>query len=335
MKKHLYILLCCVLSLNVFTACSDDDDDKCTIVNPNLQEFTLTRLENTNTTISFRVTPKMEEHPYICVYVDKKIIDRVPKYDLVDYLMSDLKKQAERKEVSFGEYLASIALTGEQELQAEGLMPGGLYEVVAFGISGEMAADKPATLFMQTALVEKVDFDLNVKVTESTPDFTKISITPSNEEKSYFFGLMEKSNYDNLSQSYSNGSLLMALFAETYEAMLWERADEDGYVTQEDIDEVIEEIFYEGSIGLKISGPVQGTEIVWLSGVFEVVATDEGDKIVLASDVQKGEFTFGLDVAPEAENSSSAEKKIKLGGETWSEGGLYLPVAHPAKRVLK
>lgn len=333
MKKQLYILLLCVLSLNLFTACSDDDEGKCTLVDPNLQELTLERLGNTTSTIAFGVTPKMEDQPYICLYIDKKIIDRVPKYDLVDYLMSDLKKQAEREGTPFGEYLASISLTGTQQLQADGLMPGSLYEVVAFGISEEMAADQASCLFMQTALVDKVDCIFGVKVTESTSEFTKFSVTPSLEEESYFFGMVTKEVYDQLSQSYSKGSIFMALFSEQYEEMLMERADEDGYVTEEDIAAVIEEIFWEGSVGLRLSNLEPGTDIVWLAAVFKEVETAEGNQLVVASDIADGTLTFGLDVAPEGDDNVSNAQKIKLGGKTWGSKP-YIPMAHPVTQRI-
>lgn len=330
MKNKLYILLLCLLSLHIFTACSDDAEigNNGILFDPNQQELTLNRLGATTSSISFGVEASDAEKPYICLYVDKKIIERIPQYDLVDYLMSDLQKQAEREGTPFADYLQSISFTGNQQLQVSDLTPGSMYEIVAFGISGIKAADKAACLYMKTLLVDHMDYNFTFTVNEQAPDHVIFTFTPQDDKESYFLGSMLKSVYDEMLQSYSQSSIFMALFTETYQEILLSYADEDGYVTEEDIAKAIEEVFYEGEVSLKVSGLEPGTELVWMAAVFKEVKTDEGEQLVVASDIFQGEYST---VPAEAAVQVLEANRFAPKDMDWTRKP-YIPIARQIKR---
>lgn len=328
MKKSIYLLMLCICSLSILTGCSDDDDNAIRFAyDPNQQSLTLQRLEVTSSTFTFEVEATDAEIPYLCLYVDRKVIDRLSRNQLAAYLMDDLKRTAEEEGIPFEEYLASISFKGSQTLKIENLPCGSLYEVVAFAYCGAKAADRAECLYFQTRYADPVDCTFRMDITEQASDHVRFTIVPSDNNVSYYFCTLLKNYYEYYLQSYTRESLFMALFSEDYIARLKEKADPWGYVTQQDIDEVIDEIFFEGPVSLMVSGVPPSTELVWMAAGFAVVTTDEGQQMVLITDVTAGEY--GTTAADEATTrwSTTGHKLVP-----WEHKPLS--VSHPVtKRV--
>ena len=74
-------------------------------------------------------------------------------------------------------------------------MPGKIYELVAFAVSGTRIADKAEYLFFQTLKADPVEcsFDVNIE-----PDVTTAiaNISPSNKEVNWFCAGLTKDVYD-------------------------------------------------------------------------------------------------------------------------------------------
>lgn len=111
MKQKIFIALYCLLSVFVITACSDDDEN-IRPVDPDELLFKVTELEASTTSYTFQIDVSSNRIPYLCLYVDKEVIDKIPRPELHNYLMEDLKKQAEAKGVAFEEYLGTISHRG-------------------------------------------------------------------------------------------------------------------------------------------------------------------------------------------------------------------------------
>lgn len=143
MKQKIFIALYCLLSVFVITACSDDDEN-IRPVDPDELLFKVTELEASTTSYTFQIDVSSNRIPYLCLYVDKEVIDKIPRPELHNYLMEDLKKQAEAKGVAFEEYLGTIShRVSISKHTISNLLAGKMYELVLFGINGTEAAKKP------------------------------------------------------------------------------------------------------------------------------------------------------------------------------------------------
>lgn len=186
MKVKDLISLFSLLAVFLFTACSDDDDNTCSYLDLSKQVLTLTGGEATTSTYSFGVKASDATIPYLCLYVDKKTVDNVAKGELPNYLMNDLKKQAEAKGTPFEQYVASLTYTGDQSnLKVENLLPGRIYELVVFAVDGTRAADKAEYLFFQTNMAEQVNCTFDVEAVPST-DGAQLIVNPSDKEQDYY-----------------------------------------------------------------------------------------------------------------------------------------------------
>lgn len=165
MKVKDLISLFSLLAVFLFAACSDDDDKCCSYVDLSKQVLTLTEGEATTSTFTFSVKASDATIPYLCLYVDKNVVDNVAKGELPNYLMNELKKEAESKGTPFEQYVASLTYTGDQSnLKIDNLLPGRIYELVVFAVDGTRTADKAEYLFFQTMKTEHIDCTFDVVV---------------------------------------------------------------------------------------------------------------------------------------------------------------------------
>lgn len=290
-KKILYSLLSLVLCC--LAGCSDDETPVGDLLpDPNKQVLTLTEVSATASSFTFNVKASDPEIPYLCLYVDKNTIDQVPKGELPAYLMDDLKKQAESKGMSFESYLASIAVKGDLENQKiEGLLPGRIYELVAFGISGTRTADVAQYLFFQTLLADPIECTFDVEV---TPDIqsAQFDVVPSNKEVNYYFGILAKNNYDLVKSTYgwSDEDILIELFNQNLEYVLSQLLPQGGSLTPEIIEQALSMLMFSGDTKLQSSGLTANTEYVWMAAAFKLVETDGDQELVMVSGASAGNF---------------------------------------------
>lgn len=295
MKINNLFPLFSLLLLFAFAACNDDDTSTSSYLDLTKQVLTLTEGEATTSTYTFSVEASDATIPYLCLYADKATIDQVPKGELPAYLMEDLRKQAEAKGTPFEQYIASLAQKGSQkDLKVSNLLPGRIYELVVFAVDGTRTADKAEYLFFQTMKTDHVEctFDVNVVPEELQAQSAVFDIKPSNKEVKWYFSGISKSGYDNAiaSGSYDDGSILMALLEQELQSIFVQLVPEGGQLTDEIVEQALGMVLHTGDLGLKFTGLSANTDYYWMAGAFTIVSTDDGNEVVLCSDVSKDGF---------------------------------------------
>lgn len=295
MKVKDLISLFSLLAVFLFTACSDDDDNTCSYLDLSKQVLTLTGGEATTSTYSFGVKASDATIPYLCLYVDKKTVDNVAKGELPNYLMNDLKKQAEAKGTPFEQYVASLTYTGDQSnLKVENLLPGRIYELVVFAVDGTRAADKAEYLFFQTMKTEHIDCTFDVVVVPEMLDAQSavFDIKPSDKNVKWYFSGISKSSYEGAiaSGNYDDESIVITLLEQELQSIFIQLVPEGGQLTDDIVEQALDMVLHTGDVGLKFTGLNANTEYKWMAAAFKIVSTDDGDEVVLCSDVSKGDF---------------------------------------------
>lgn len=112
MKKLLYTLMLGVAGIASLCACSDSDSVDAPLGDVNSQKLSITAVETTSTSFTFSVEAKDPDIPYVCLYADKATIDAVPKGDLPQFLMDQLKAQAKSQGKIAADYIAEISVYG-------------------------------------------------------------------------------------------------------------------------------------------------------------------------------------------------------------------------------
>ena len=295
MKVKDLISLFSLLAVFLFTACSDDDDNTCSYLDLSKQVLTLTGGEATTSTYSFGVKASDATIPYLCLYVDKKTVDNVAKGELPNYLMNDLKKQAEAKGTPFEQYVASLTYIGDQSnLKVENLLPGRIYELVVFAVDGTRAADKAEYLFFQTMKTEHIDCTFDVVVVPEMLDAQSavFDIKPSDKNVKWYFSGISKSSYEGAiaSGNYDDESIVITLLEQELQSIFIQLVPEGGQLTDDIVEQALDMVLHTGDVGLKFTGLNANTEYKWMAAAFKIVSTDDGDEVVLCSDVSKGDF---------------------------------------------
>lgn len=253
MKQKIFIALYCLLSVFVITACSDDDEN-IRPVDPDELLFKVTELEASTTSYTFQIDVSSNRIPYLCLYVDKEVIDKIPRPELHNYLMEDLKKQAEAKGVAFEEYLGTISHRGSiSKHTISNLLAGKMYELVLFGINGTEAAKKPHCHYFQTWKVDPIscNFDVQVDVSGKNPI---IDVKPENKETQWYCCVIDRPTFDAAkAQGMNEALILQSYFSQELDYYLGMMAP-DGNVTQEILDEVLAMLLRTGDQQLELSG---------------------------------------------------------------------------------
>lgn len=318
MKKILYTL-CCVLITFVFTSCSEDNDKNGETFNPDDQDLTIVQGEVTSTTFSFDVQAKEADIPYLCLYVDKNTIDRVPKGELPDYLMAELKLQAEEKGIKYQDYIASLAVTGNLTGKViEGLLPGRIYELVAFAVSGTKIASRAEFLFFETLTVDLVECTFSVDANvDSYP--AELVVMPTNKEVDFYFNLMKKTDFDAYTESgYTVDDIVGALFQNDFNKVIAQVAP-DGQLSAEELRELQKRLFHKGETTYRVVGLVPETEYVWMAVAFGVAEIEDTYSIATASAVSSGTFVS----APKPGNEMEFDIEVK----SIQPGNIWLSIA--------
>lgn len=315
----LFAYTCSLILACMFNACSDDDNPVVPDI-PQGLELTLTPLDVTVSTFDFEVEANREDISYVCLYVPRSIIDRVPKYDLPDYLMDDLRKQAEQQGKPFAQYLSEISYQGNQEFHLESLMRGTLYEIVAFAVKDEWKADEAEYLFFHTLKATPTDCTFRVEADEEPNVFT---VTPSDKNVKYYLAVMSRTDYEtNVANGFDDTSIVFSLMNMQIEAG-YNEAYEDGILTDKEAQEVIDGLFWQGDQRLR-GDFLPDTEYRWFAAAFDQFEWE----LILTSEVQSGYFV------PNA--STGADTRMQsLPATPWRSQplGEYLPVARPCKAV--
>ena len=290
MKTRIYLATLLMSAAALFAGCSDDDKVQAD-PDPNVQQLELTSVETTASSFTVDVKAKDAEMPYICVNVSKKVIDRVERAHLAEYIMDDMRRVAREEGVSFNEYLRKYLRRGSQTVKVENLLPGSTYEMVAFGVGSEnRIADNISYLYFRTLNADNTGCTFTVDKAGETQTGMKLEVVPSIRELPYYFVCIAKADYDSFKDTLTDAEMLALLFNDEYNERLLRLADEWGYITQDDIEQVISEIFKHGTVTVDMEGAVPGLEVKWLAASYARVTTEEGDRLVISSDVSSGDI---------------------------------------------
>lgn len=277
------LLFCCLGS------CSDEQKE---LIGVDIVEqydvgFEIKEGDVTSTTYSFEVIPSDKHARYVCLYVDKNVIDKVPKQELPAFLVKELHKYAESNNKSWADYLASISLVGDSKRKLDNLLPGNMYELVVFGIKGEQLSRSASYRFFETLKADNVSmtFDVKVALDPEKPTSASVSVKPSMADYKWYFCSFPESSYRRIKESgMTDRQIAYSFLQEELRNTLPPQASEA------DIKRFIENRFYENERTLSVGGRAikADTEYVYLLTALHVT---EGYEVVFTSETTVGSFT--------------------------------------------
>ncbi len=254
---------------------------------PYQMSFEITDGGRTSTSYTFDVKPSEADLPYLCLYVDKAVIDKVPKHELPTFLTSELKKSAQAAGKTWEAFLASSAVKGNTTKTITGLLPGNLYELVVFGVKDNKLARNASFHFFETLKADPVNMTFAVEIKNITTTGASIAVTPSIEDYKWYFCSFTKAQYDKLVTAGMNDSQMVSAFlGQTIQN--WLRYNPEP--TAEQLEQFVQAQFHVGAQTLTVGGPFSGqadTEYVFLMTSVFVTPSYE---IVFTSEASKGEF---------------------------------------------
>lgn len=292
------------------------------IVDPYEVSFEIKDAGLTSTSYTFEVTPSSAEAPYVCLYVNKSVIDRIPKHELPTFLVSELKKNAEANNKTYASYLNEIIVKGKQQKTISGLQPGNMYELVVFGIKGEQLSREAGFRFFETLKADPIEMTFIVTNSEITATRVKLEVKPSKDNVKWYFCSFTKTQYDRLKeQGLSDTEIITAYLEQEAREYLRGQATPSEEVIQAFIDQK----FFVGDRTLTISGTKADTNYVYLlSGV----AITEKKDIIFISDVQLGTF----DTPAVAKRATTFELRVDQITQTTAQ--LHVVPSDPTERYV-
>lgn len=305
-----------LLLIGALWSCQKDKQEPLGIEldDPYQMSFEITDSGVTSTSYTFNVKPSSADVPYLCLYVDKAVIDKVPKHELPTFLMSELKKSAQVAGKTWDDFLAGSAVKGNTTKTLKGLLPGNLYELVVFGVKDNKLSQNTTFHFFQTLKADPVDIKFDTKVKDITFTSATIDVTPSIKNVKWYFCSFTKAQYDKLQAAGMNNlSMVSTFLGQTIREWLKYNPEP----TPEQLQGFIGKQFQEGDKSMTLGGPnfQANTDYVFLISAVHVTPSYE---VVFISDATKGEFTtaqvpqkdttFELKVEP----SSSTRGTLKI-----------------------
>lgn len=300
MKKSLSLSLFSFLLMIFLFGCTEEETiESSQGVNPNSQVLTITENGITSSTFTFSVKASDSNIPYLVLYVDKATIDKVAKSDLPTYLMSELQSQASSLGKTFEAHLDSISVKGDlTEKKITKLLPGQIYELVAFAYSGTRPATKAETLFFQTLKVDPIECNFNTTINDIQAHEVNMTVAPSLEDKEWFITAVYEEDYQKYTNEYSftNEYIIQSIFAQTYENVLAQLAEGDiNNVTDALINEALNQLLFKGKQNIKLSNLVSERNFVYLIAAYDRALIDNITEPVLLSNATTGSFSTPKD----------------------------------------
>lgn len=309
--------LACILN-----ACSKDDK----IVIPEIpqdMEFSFTPYDVTISTFDFDLKVSNQDASYVCLYVPRTIIDRVPKHELPDFLMEDLQKQADVAGKPFAQYLAEISHKGDKEFHLNGLMRGTLYELVTFTINKEWKSERADFFFFHTLKVTPTDCKFEVIDDEKANTF---NVIPSDKNAKWYLTMLAKEFYEELIEyGYDDTRILYELINSDIEDG-YNEAYEDGLLTDKEAQDVIDGLFFQSDVRLTFNNALpEDSEFRWILAAFDQFEWD----LIPVSEIQSGYVKIN---ATDTESSLESRSYSNMPAISWkATTKRYMPIAHPAK----
>lgn len=289
MKRLSTFWLTTLLLLGALASCADETKE---IVGVDIVEDYDIRFEIkdetlTSTTYSFEIIPTDKQTPYVCLYVDKSVIDKVPKQDLPSFLLGELQKNASASSKTWDEYLASISLKGDAKRTITNLLPGNIYELVVFGVRGGQLSRQATYQFFETLKADNVDMTFEVQVDASRPTKAVLDVKPSLKEVKWYLCSFPKATYERVKASgMSDEQIALSYLGEEIRSFFQFNPN----ATPEAIDAFINSKFFTGDQEITIQGRSMkaDTEYVYLIIAAHITASKE---VVFISQATRGEYT--------------------------------------------
>lgn len=273
----------CALSM-VCTACNNDDEDSTpeqpeTGVKTSELKLNITKTKTTATTCSFTITASDGNVPYLYFLVEQDEFAGLSRDRLVKKLLRNLRQEASESGQDFTSYLSQKMTKGNYTGTLTNLTPGGVYEVIAFPVTGTEVSGDVSILYFQTAFADLKECTFTVSGAWTDKGYT-LSVQPSDTTIVYYFALLTKEKYDDYKKTYSDESLLTGLLGSTINSQNPSSA--------EDIQKYFNAFVYKGNKKLLYSTVQPGMNLMWISG--GVGLAEDNTKIVNTTNVSAEEI---------------------------------------------
>lgn len=289
---YLFAIMLMASMALLLTACDTPEPEPTPEPQPEPKELTfeVEITDVTKSTVSYTVTPSLNDADYMVVLVDESYIDNVGVGDaLTTSILEQLRNIATTGGMTFDDYMTDVKCRGEISKSMGNLAHNSDYSLVIFGVDAAAswaATTEPLCVPFTTEDIEKsaCTFEITAEVSGTKAE---ISVVPSDKNVLHHLIVVTKSGYDAYTDpageyKLNDASLYAALFQQ-----------ELGYYAT--LEEAVEELTIVGDAKYSISGLNADTEYVCLvAGLLY-----EGGQLYIVTDIATETFTSEQ---PEASN---------------------------------
>ena len=258
-KMYLFATMLMASMALLFTACDTPEPEPEPKPEPKELTFEAEITEVTKSTVSYTVTPSLNDADYMVVLVDESYIDNVGVGDaLTTSILEQLRNIATTGGKTFDEYMTEVKSRGEISKSMGNLAHNSDYSLVIFGVDAAAswaATTEPLCVPFTTADIEMSACTFEISTTVSGTK-AEISVVPSDKNILHHLIAVTKSGYDAYTDPAGEYKLNDA---QLYAALLQQ---ELGYFTT--LEEAVEELTIAGDAKYTIQGLNADTEYVCL-----------------------------------------------------------------------
>lgn len=277
-------------ALTVFAAVSCEKNKPAPTPEPDPLTLEISVGTVTKTTVSFTVTPNLDDSPYLCTVVPYSMIEYINEETIAETLIEEFRKTASDKGYTLDEYLNKGLLKGKYEGTAKGMSPSSKYAVVAWGVNPDAqwaSTTETMVATFNTEDIAKSDCTFSFKTTVffNTVD---IEVEPSDLEARWHACVVPKEMLETYMNPDTYNMSLEDFFMIYTQNEISQYLDA-GYSEQE----ILDALFIKGKATLAAKGLNEYCEYSLLIGTFLI--DEEG--IFFNSEVTQEKFTTEQAVA--------------------------------------
>lgn len=167
---------------------------------PDKLEFEATISATTGYSVTYSVTPNMDDAEYLAVAAAESVLDQVGVgQELINLIMDSYKQAATQSGKSLSEYMATVVNKGAiSDVVVSGLDPETDYSLIVYGVdsANNYAATSELAFFpFSTSALVMSNATFTVTA-EPGQEYSKIIVTPSDENTEYFCAPFTRSDYE-------------------------------------------------------------------------------------------------------------------------------------------
>lgn len=297
-KMYLFATMLMASMALLLTACNTPEPEPEPQPEPTELTFKTEITEVTKSTVSYTVTPSLNDVDYLVVLVDESLIDNLGVGDaLVAEIMNQLRNLATSTGRTFDEYMTAVKSRGEMSNTMGGLAHNSDYSIVIFGVDAEAswaATTKPTCVPFTTEDIEKVacTFEITAEVSGTEAE---VSVVPSDKNVLHYLVALPKTQYDLYTDPagdylLNDASLYSALLVQSLKV----------YQT---LEEAVADLFVAGDAKYTITGLNADTEYICLVAgmVYEegqlYIVTDVATETFTSEEPEASNLTFEIQVS--------------------------------------